>query len=351
MIQRFLSLVLVALAWLVVLSHTALCSPIAQIFYAHANTNFGFGHGCPCTIGVVNDDGSGNQTIHTNLAGPSVFGIDIDPANEHIYWTEYDRIRRSDFDGANVVDLVTNLSDLSGLSLDLVNGNMYWVERFDPNQSPNSGQVGRAQLNGNNPQTIIAGLNRPFGIEADAQNSNQIYVGNEISTTSLFSADLNGGNIQSLGLPPNNEGPLGVTVDPSAADAQLYYTAFGPDSIQTAKFDGTNNLVVPTPAQFGGLFGIDAEPTLGKIAWVSKGGFYVAMSDLGGTNYQLVLPNMPGSPTDVAILTLEIPEPSTALLAMFAVTSLVAAARSSRRERAAPSLFRTSAQRNLQPGG
>ena len=328
-VRRFILQLLVGSAAALAFISPAVAIPTAKVFYAHANTNPGLGHGCPCTIGVVNDDGTGNQTIHTNLTGPSVFAIDIDPANEHIYWTEHDRVRRSKFDGTGIIDVVTNLSDLTGLSLDLVNERVYWVERFDAAQNPNSGTAGSADLNGINldVQTHLTGLNRPFGIEVDPINSMKFYFGGETQgSPTLQRADLNGANLQTI-VTIANASSFGVTVDPdlpSLASPQLYFTTTGSgiDKVRSSDLDGSNLQTLSVPTQSGGLFGIDVLPSENRIFWVSKNSYYIATSKTSGTQYQLVLSSMPGSPTDVAVMPFVIPEPSAITLAALALLGM-----------------------------
>ena len=47
-----------------------------------------------------------------------------------MYWTDgtQHKIQRANLDGTRVEDLVTGLSDTSGIALDVVGGKMYWTD-------------------------------------------------------------------------------------------------------------------------------------------------------------------------------------------------------------------------------
>ena len=56
-------------------------------------------------------------------------GIDFDPYNHYIYWTDTYRgeVQRSSVYGGNQTVIRSGVSSPSGLALDVVAGNVYWI--------------------------------------------------------------------------------------------------------------------------------------------------------------------------------------------------------------------------------
>ena len=73
------------------------------------------------------DDISINDLLLENLTYPN--GIDFDPYNHYIYWTDSHRgeVQRSSIYGKNQTVIRSGVSSPSGLALDLVAGNVYWI--------------------------------------------------------------------------------------------------------------------------------------------------------------------------------------------------------------------------------
>ncbi len=269
----------------------------------------------PGEIGVVNEDGTGLQTIHTGLA--FVENLDVDGANQHIYWNErrrvsangpfMSRIRRSDFSGTNIVDLVTVANEISGLSLDLVNNKMYWTQ----------GNVGgpptveRADLTGANQQTIQSGYFTP-AIEADPA-AGKVFWG---AQSSVWHATLAGSSPQQLFTNPGDI-ILGLTVDPNQ---DVYWTsaAVSTGGVRVGDQGGTSFQPIAFPIST--KLGIDYEPTVNRVFFAEKDlGQIQAFDPIGGTSQVVAFGLV--KPIDVAALV--IPEPgalSLAALGLLAVS-------------------------------
>ena len=58
-------------------------------------------------------------------------GIDFDPFEHRIYWTDYSRdtVMRSSIDGSNQETIRSGVDKPWGIALDLVGGNVYWINR------------------------------------------------------------------------------------------------------------------------------------------------------------------------------------------------------------------------------
>ncbi len=77
----------------------------------------------------ANLDGAG---LEVAVPGVSAFRIALDPIRSKVYWTVYfDRIRRANYDGTNVEDLVTTGFDFAGpfgIAVDAPKGLLYWSD-------------------------------------------------------------------------------------------------------------------------------------------------------------------------------------------------------------------------------
>ena len=60
-------------------------------------------------------------------------GVAFDPFEERVYWTDYTRgiVYRSTIDGKNQEIIRSNVTGPLGLDLDLVAGNVYWINNGD----------------------------------------------------------------------------------------------------------------------------------------------------------------------------------------------------------------------------
>ncbi|MEX2219652.1 MAG: PQQ-binding-like beta-propeller repeat protein [Phycisphaerales bacterium] len=100
----------------------------------------------------ANLDGT-NQTIAVQGAGKPT-SIAIDPAGGKVYWTDHvlNVVRRANLDGSGMQTLYTDLGgqDPRGIALDLANGKVYWGQDFG--EEPTVGAIFRANLDGTDPE-------------------------------------------------------------------------------------------------------------------------------------------------------------------------------------------------------
>ncbi len=73
-----------------------------------------------------------------------------------LYWTELvsGKIRRVNFDGTGLEDVLHDLDEPLGITMDVENGKMYWTER-------ESGKIRRANLDGTETEDLFTGLSDP----------------------------------------------------------------------------------------------------------------------------------------------------------------------------------------------
>ncbi len=96
-----------------------------------------------------NLDGTGVATVAA-IAG---WSIEIDPANQRLFWATTSSIGVVNFDGTGQQTLVTGQNWADGLALDVAGGKIYWADRI-------ADVIRRANLDGTNVETLVqnAGL-------------------------------------------------------------------------------------------------------------------------------------------------------------------------------------------------
>ena len=89
------------------------------------------------------------------------FGLDIDPLENRVYWTnvELDKIQSSRLDGTDVRDIITDgINLLGGLTLDLAAQKIYWADQLNKT-------INRANFDGTGCETVISLQHIPFAVE------------------------------------------------------------------------------------------------------------------------------------------------------------------------------------------
>ena len=136
--------------------------------------------------------GSGLEILMDGLETPD--DIHVDTENGYLYWTEQNgqRIGRAELDGSNPVTIITTEASLgiNSMAIDQANGLIYWTE-------PNSLLIRRANLDGTNPQTVLelSGDARPFGIALDG-NGHMFWT--ELDTDRIRRATVGGQDITTV---------------------------------------------------------------------------------------------------------------------------------------------------------
>ncbi|MCY3669433.1 MAG: hypothetical protein OXH81_27595 [Gemmatimonadetes bacterium] len=136
------------------------------------------------------------------------------------------RVRLSS--GQPAVGVQVRLFDLADMSQ---TPQMYWTHQTD--ETEGTGKIQRANLDGSNIETLISGLDKPFGLALDVTGGKVYWTGQDkIQRAKIQRANLDGSNIEAL----VTAFPLGLALDLSGD--KMYWT--GGDKIQRANLDGSN---------------------------------------------------------------------------------------------------------------
>lgn len=121
---------------------------------------FVFGAGGSPSIGRSNLDGTGFETVLTDSS--PIHGIAIDPLAGRIYFSVRNtaEIRRADLDGTNAVTLVAGLDAVAlDLALDATTGTLYWSQYNGVRSMPASGGSIDTVVSGLQGLSAINGVN------------------------------------------------------------------------------------------------------------------------------------------------------------------------------------------------
>lgn len=103
------------------------------------------------------------------------FGITLDVDRGYVYWTAStgDKIQRSNLDGSNVVDIVTNLGSeggLRGIAVSPLGNQIYWVDGTHD-------EIRRAFVDGTGIETVVTGLDSPWDLLVIPEPSTALLLG------------------------------------------------------------------------------------------------------------------------------------------------------------------------------
>jgi sugar lactone lactonase YvrE len=179
---------------------------------------------------------------------------------ESIYWTEVfsGKIRRADFDGQNVYDLVTGVPNLGRIAVDVSGGKMYWTQPFNH-------RIWRSNLDGTSTELIYDGVGdgalRPVGLAIDRAAGKLYWTlgwalpdgqGNGQGKIQCGNLDGSGG---SQDVWTGLWGPNALALD--LCEQRVYWVDDRADKIQRANLDGTGGVedlvTFPTLQNPGGI--------------------------------------------------------------------------------------------------
>ena len=217
-------------------------------------------HGDLQRIQRANLDGSQAENVLIGLNGIPVSGPVLDVAAHKIYWTDYDtaagidrtignyraRIRRANFDGSGLQDVVVGLQYLHarrGLALDPVNQKLYWPEL--PHRAHSTGditipaRIQRANLDGSQVETVfplLDGYATDLALDVEA---GKVYWG--APPGRIQRANLDGSQVKTLVVGADTlhglKVPHSLTLDLSGG--KIYWLDWEIRFIQRANLDGS----------------------------------------------------------------------------------------------------------------
>ena len=238
----------------------------------------------------------------TNYKGTALTTeVIVTPGREEqvsIFWGDGDSIKKAGIDDSNVQTLVTGLSDLQGIALDVAGGKIYWTDYGRYWNDPK--KIQRANLDGSNIEDLITqgSKNHPNSIALDVEGGKMYWT--DSATDKIQRANLDGSNIEDL-ITDLSGNPRSITLD--VTDGKMYWT--NGTKIQRANLDGSNieDIVTGLPD----LQGIALDVAGGKIYWTDHGRSRSApkkiqRANLDGSNIEdLITQGLENQPNSIAL--------------------------------------------------
>ena len=204
-----------------------------------------------------NPDGS-NVTEIIATSPPAAEKIAIDEVNGKIYYNTFNDIYVTDLDGSNL-QTIYSTTGLVFIDIDPYNNHIYYSES-------NTGNVHRINTDGTNYTAITSSLTAAFGIDLDIENE-KIYIGSFASD--IYSVDFDGSNLTLIGTTPAS----------SCRDIELdldggfvYVAALGSGIYKVNIATGAATQVYS--ASLGGVLSIGLDPNSNTLYFSAQNNLY-----------------------------------------------------------------------------
>ena len=235
-------------------------------------------------IDRVDLSGSDWEEVLQISGGPADIALDM--VGNKLYWTAGSSIRRSDPDGSDVEDVLTDLDDSPGaVALDPEEGKVYWAvgDYF------RYGELLRANLDGSEMEYVVSD-GEVVGFDLDLQGR-KVYWTDARGT--MHRANVDGTGVEDL-FAPIVRAPYSVALDPGGG--RVYWSDLLTGSIQKAGLDGSGlEIVVGGLKSPRGIF-LDG----GRLYWADSGTGKIQSADLDGSNLMDIAAELDG-PDKVAV--------------------------------------------------
>lgn len=247
-------------------------------------------------------DGSAVETL-VDLDLGSVGDVTLDVAGGYMFWTNANLIMRSDLDGNSTAVVVSGASSgwVRELELDLTAGKLYWSDS-------GTGRIRRANFDGTGIEDLVTtGTDNMRALALDVAGGKMYWKDSGV----LWRANLDGTGIESLVTGVQNV--VGIDLDVRAG--KMYWTDTTQDKIRRANLDGTavEDFLTGTPAPFG----IDVVTELGYVYWTDVLEHSLQRIRLDGTGRETLVTGLP-RPWGLEV----VPEPASVLLGLLAALGL-----------------------------
>ncbi|MDE0423766.1 MAG: leucine-rich repeat domain-containing protein [Candidatus Poribacteria bacterium] len=172
----------------------------------------------------ANFNGKAVKNLIQNLNSPEA--IDLDVAGGKLYYAEQDGLWRANFNGKNREELVSAVVAPGRMSV--VNGKIYWTEKIDAKK----GRIKRANLDGTKVEEIISIRSVPFGIAADSVDGKLYWTD---SGGRIQRLNLKNSKIQTVVTGLDTPGDFTLGIKPVIAPAAPRHAVAGSTNLETTQ--------------------------------------------------------------------------------------------------------------------
>ncbi|WP_424492930.1 MBG domain-containing protein [Salinimicrobium sp. GXAS 041] len=227
-------------------------------------------------IEVASLNGASRQDVVTIGASGSIIAIDIDQGNEKAYWFDQNasKIYRSNLDGTNIEEFVSNSGYATSLFVDHVNEYLYW-----PNN--NSSKIERIKLDGTGREDVISATD-PIGISVDVSDSKVYWY--DQTNGSIYRGNLDGSGSEEF---ISNPG-YATTLYIDQKNKYLYWPNYESSKIERIKLDRTGRADVVSASD---AIGISIDVNNSKVYWYDSVKDNINRASLDGTGSEVFISN------------------------------------------------------------
>ncbi|MDE2888044.1 MAG: DUF5050 domain-containing protein [Gemmatimonadota bacterium] len=246
--------------------------------------------------GACVDSVRGESDTGNNCSRAVRVTVTPDPASRvwKLYWTEYGhgtgKIQRSNLDGSDIEDLVTESVISMSLALDVSGGKMYWTAL--------EGRIRRSNLDGSGVEALVTRLVQPIGIALDVDGGKMYWT--DRGRHRIQRSNLDGSGIEDLvdltARRPWGQ-PLGIALDVDGG--KMYWTDNSTDKIQRSNLDGSGVEDLVTTG-LAAPFGIALDVAGGRMYWTDASTKQIRRSNLDGSGGEDLVTGM-GNPQGIAL--------------------------------------------------
>lgn len=241
----------------------------------------------PVFIRRLTLDGSGTVSDFLNVNDMSGVCMTYNEETGKVYFSGLDpdsdgKIWSINLDGTGLTPIVSGLWDPYGLSVDKVNGKLYWADDAD---GDDIGRIYRANLDGTNVEPLIEMEGAGFrAVSVDPENNKMYY--QEVNGENIYVANLDGTN-ETILIP----GAWGYALIVDTEHDKLYYE----DNrvLKSANLNGTNIQIVDNAANLPAttqtrIYGMAIDYAADKLYWAGRDSGSILRSNLDGTGKEVL---------------------------------------------------------------
>lgn len=234
-----------------------------------------------------------NPVSIKDVNGMGGIGLAFDARHGTVYFSDFEvtgegKIWRMNLDGANLEKIVDGLYDPYQISLDVENGKIYWAEDW---YNDDTGHIGRANLDGTNPEYIasIEG-GRFYAVAVDTDHDKIYYIDGE--NRELYRANLDGSDAT-----PILSDVAGYAIAVDSKNNKIYFE--NDEHLYRAGLDGSNVEIINDVSSR--IYGIAIDVDESQVYWSSRDTGELYRANLDGSNKTPLKAGL-GSPRGIFLL-------------------------------------------------
>lgn len=237
-------------------------------------------------------DGSGEVTNFLDINGKGGVGLAYDEVHGKVYFSDFEvdgegKIWSVNLDGTDLKTIVTGLYSPYGIALDVAGGKIYWADDAD---ADDVGHIGRANLDGSNPENIVTLDGVQFrSVALDLLNDKLYFY--DVWYEELYQSNLDGSDAEVI-----VDGVYGYALAVDAEHGKIYFDDQNDAQLKRANLDGSN--VEEVDNTDTRIYGIVVDEDSDALYWSGRDSEEISRANLDGSG-KIVLKSALESPRGI----------------------------------------------------